>query len=84
MFGRKKQISLAFCEICGECLGKYRKNFAKEHGKLFPSHTTFLVKTIIDPLKLPNIELYIQKKLTMLEFQQTRLNTKNEDQNNSN
>ena len=45
-----------FCQRCGACLGEYRPYFAKEHAKQYPSHNEFLVKNLIDPLRLPEAE----------------------------
>jgi len=63
--------NLVFCEICGECLGIERPNYAKEHLMKFPEHRRFLVKNMIDPLKLPNPDEWFLKK-----SQTPKLNTK--------
>ena len=56
-FRKKGKQRLVFCETCGECLGKYRPNFAKSHLRTFPSHRSFLTKAIIDPLTLSDFGL---------------------------
>jgi hypothetical protein len=48
---------VVFCKSCGAFLGKYRPNFAKEHLRQYPSHMDYLVKTLIDPLTLPEAQL---------------------------
>lgn len=47
---------LVFCLICGECLGKDRPQYDREHTSKFPSHTNFMVMPVIDPLLLDNLD----------------------------
>jgi len=47
----------AFCMACGANLGEHRPYFAKDHLKQYPNHTAFLVKNLIDPLKLSDAGL---------------------------
>ena len=51
-----------FCQVCGECLGEYRENYAQEHLQKHPSHNDFFVKMIIDPLILDNPDEWFRKK----------------------
>lgn len=67
---------MVFCEICGACLGEERPNYAKEHLTLFPSHTSFLVKTLYDPLVLDNPDEWFKKHIPLMKNHQTpKLNT---------
>ena len=52
---------LAFCLVCGKCLGELKPYYAEEHVTSFPDHRQFLTKTIIDPLALPDLDSYIAK-----------------------
>lgn len=51
-----------FCQVCGECLGEYRENYAQEHIQKHPSHNDFLVMNIVDPLILDNPDEWFRKK----------------------
>ncbi len=59
----KKKNKLVFCTTCGTCLGKYRPKFAKAHLRKFPDHDGFLVKTLTDPFKLPNLDEWLEMKM---------------------
>jgi len=56
-----KKKKYVFCLICGECLGEEKPCYAKKHLAEFPTHTRFLTKTIIDPLRLPNPDEWFKK-----------------------
>ncbi len=45
---------LVFCLVCGECLGKDKPNYGKEHTSKFSTHEKFMVMPMIDPLLLDN------------------------------
>ena len=53
---------LAFCLICGECLGKDRSQFSKEHKDRFPTHRNFVVMPIIDPLMLDDPDSWFRRR----------------------
>ena len=50
-----------FCSICGKCLGKHRRGFAKDHLKQFPTHDSFLIKKLVDPLIMENPDQWFNK-----------------------
>ena len=52
---------LAFCLICGECLGKDRSQFSKEHTSEFPTHRNFVVMTMIDSLVLDDPDEWFKR-----------------------
>lgn len=52
---------LAFCLVCGECLGKDRPQFKKEHKEKFSSHKNFLVMPMIDPLLLDDPDEWFRR-----------------------
>lgn len=52
---------LAFCLICGECLGKDRPQFSKEHKEKFSTHTNFMVMLMIDPLLLDDPDAWFRR-----------------------
>lgn len=54
---------VAFCMVCGECLGEYRENCAKEHLQKYPNHDDFMVKRIIDPLLSSPDEWFEKQKI---------------------
>ena len=66
---------LAFCLVCGECLGKDRPQYNKEHKEKFPSHIKFLIMPMIDPLVLDDPDAwfrrrgYNRRQLNFSEFQ---------------
>ena len=53
----EKRTQLGFCLTCGECLGEAEPGFVTEHVRDFPDHRQYFVKTVIDPLQLPEDEL---------------------------
>lgn len=63
---------LAFCLVCGKCLGELRPYYAQEHVTTFPTHRQFLTKSIIDPFALPDLDAYLAR----LTARQTILDTK--------
>ena len=59
---RNQPPQLAFCQVCGECMGDAQKEgFANKHWKEFPDHNAYLTKWIIDPLNLPDIGEYVAR-----------------------
>lgn len=52
---------LAFCLVCGECLGKDRPEFSKEHKEKFLTHKNFIVIPMIDPLLLDDPDAWFRR-----------------------
>ena len=47
--------------MCGECLGKDRPDYGKEHKEKFPTHTNFIVKPMIDPLVIDDPDEWFRR-----------------------
>ncbi len=56
-----RPIRLVFCLVCGECLGKDRPEYDKDHTKEFPTHKNFMVMPMIDPLLLDNPDEWFKR-----------------------
>ena len=56
-----RQKRLAFCLICGECLGKDRPNYDEDHKRKFPTHRNFMVMPMIDPLLLDDPDEWFRR-----------------------
>ncbi len=52
--------------VCGECLGEYRKYYAEEHIKKYPSHQEFMSMWLIDPLSLSNLDEWLKIRTNRL------------------
>lgn len=52
---------LVFCLMCGDCLGKDKPNYGKEHKDRFPTHRNFMVMPMIDPLVLDDPDSWFKR-----------------------
>ena len=52
---------LVFCLVCGECLGKDKPQYGKDHTGKSSSHTNFLVIPMIDPFVLDDPDSWFKR-----------------------